>query len=206
MTNRKFLKPILIILIIQACSYFTLKSIITTYNIIPVSNFELPLCKHFIYIYNSWYPFIFLTSFIIYKEQYSNYKKLIISLLISSVISHITFIVYPTMIIRPNIDITTITDALLKLTYTLDTPAVNCLPSVHCLFCFISIYYISKSSITTKHKFFINFYSILIILSTLFTKQHLLIDLILAFIYAIIGIIITKIFYQKLKRVLKFIF
>lgn len=206
MKNKKFIKPILIILIVQACSYFILKNLIHNYNIIPGSNFELPLCKYFVYIYNSWYPFIFLTAFITYKKDENIYKKLILSLLIGAILSHITFIVYPSMVIRPNIEVNSLTDAFLKLTYTLDTPAVNCLPSVHCLFCFISMFYITKINIKTKNKILINIYLILIVLSTLFTKQHLLIDLILAFIYSLVAIFTTHIFYDKLKRVLKFIF
>lgn len=204
--NKKFLKSIIIILLIQALSYFILKTIIPSYNIIKPSNLELPLIKSFVYIYNSWYPFIFITSFIIFKNDESIYEKLIFSLLIGSIISHITFIIYPSMIIRPELEIKTFTDYFLNLTYTLDTPAVNCLPSIHCLFCFISIYYISDTKLQLKYKLLIISYLLLIILSTLFTKQHLLIDLILALIYSIISFIVVRLLYPKLKRALKFIF
>ena len=128
-------------------------------------------------------------------------------MIIGILLSDLTFLIYPTIIVRPEIEIKGFTDLILYLTYYFDTPAVNCVPSVHCLFCFISIYYVTlNKKIKTQIKVPIITYLILIILSTLFIKQHLLIDVVVASIYTIISIFLTNILYKKVKRALNLLF
>lgn len=205
--NKEFFKSIGVVLISEALIYFLIKNFIHDYNNISTLGIEFPLIKEFIYIYNSWYPFVFITAFIGYRKDKELYKKLIFAMIIGIILSQLTFIIYPTIVIRPEIEVKNLTDYILYLTYYFDTPAVNCLPSVHCLLCFISMYYITiNKNLKNKIKIPIIIYFILIVLSTFFTQQHLLIDAILAFIYTIISIIIVHIFYPKLKRALKFLF
>ena len=198
---KEFIKSTLIVLVLEAFLYFIIKNFINSYNTVSSLGFEFPLIKEFVYIYNSWYPFIFLASFIIYIKNKELYKKFILTMIIGILLSDLTFLIYPTIIVRPEIEIKGFTDLILYLTYYFDTPAVNCVPSVHCLFCFISIYYvILNKKIKTKIKVPIITYLILIILSTLFIKQHLLIDVVVASIYTIISILLTNILYKKVKR------
>lgn len=204
---KEFIKSTLIVLVLEAFLYFIIKNFINSYNTVSSLGFEFPLIKEFVYIYNSWYPFIFLASFIIYIKNKELYKKFILTMIIGILLSDLTFLIYPTIIVRPEIEIKGFTDLILYLTYYFDTPAVNCVPSVHCLFCFISIYYvILNKKIKTKIKVPIITYLILIILSTLFIKQHLLIDVVVASIYTIISILLTNILYKKVKRALNLLF
>lgn len=204
--NKSYIKSISIVLLSEAFIYFIIKTIIKDYNILtPKINF--PVISAFSLIYNSWYPFLFIIAYLIFKNDESTYKKYIYTMIIGIILAQITFITYPTMVIRPEIEINNIFDLLLHLTYYCDTPAINCLPSVHCLLCFISIYYIwITPKIKLNIKIPIIIYFILIILSTFFTIQHILIDGILALIYACIGTIIIKIFFDQINKVLKFIF
>lgn len=204
--NKTYIKSISIVLLTEAFIYFIIKTIINDYNILtPKINF--PLVSEFSIIYNSWYPFLFIIAYLIYKKDNNTYKKHIYTMIIGIILSQITFIIYPTMVLRPELEIKNIFDLVLYLTYYFDTPAINCFPSVHCLLCFISIYYITKTpNLKTKIKIPIITYFILIILSTFFTKQHILIDGVLALIYTIISIILVKIFYKKINKALKFIF
>lgn len=205
-SNKEFIKSIIIVLLTEATLYFIIENSIRTFHLIT-PRIEIPLIKEFVYIYNSWYPSLFLLGFLLYKTDKETYKKFIFISIIGIILSELTFIIYPTMIIRPTIEINTLTDKILYFTYYFDTPSVNCIPSVHCLLCFISIYScIINKNIKTKLKLPIIIFYILIILSTVFIKQHLIIDAIIALIYSIIGIIIVNLFYPKLKRVLKFIF
>lgn len=204
---KEFIKSTLIVLVLEAFLYFIIKNFINSYNTVSSLGFEFPLIKEFVYIYNSWYPFIFLTSFIIYIKNKELYKKFILTMIIGILLSDLTFLIYPTIIVRPEIEIKGFTDLILYLTYYFDTPAVNCVPSVHCLFCFISIYYVTlNKKIKTKIKVPIITYLILIILSTLFIKQHLLIDVVVASTYTIISILLTNILYKKVKRALNLLF
>ncbi len=203
---KEFLKPIIIVLLSQSIGYFLIKTFIHSYNIInPIIKF--PLIKYFALIYNSWYPFVFIISFIIFKKDKELYKKLILTFIIGIILSLITFIIYPTIIIRPDIEIKNIIDLILNITYECDTPAVNCLPSIHCLFCFIEIYFITKTkNLKLCIKLPIIIYFILIVLSTLFIHQHILIDAIFSLIYTVISILIIKFLYLQINRALNFIF
>ena len=200
---KEFLKSIGIVLITQGIMYFIIKLFINNYNTLN-SAFDFPLIKYFVYFYDTWYPFILFSSFIVYKSNKDIYYKLIFTLIISTIMAHITFIVYPTIIERPNIEVHSLTDFILDITYKSDTPAVNCLPSVHCLYCFILMFYIFKSK--AKYKIPIIIYLILIVLSTVFIHQHIVEDIILSFIYTIISITLVHIFYNKLKKILNFLF
>lgn len=201
-----FIKSISIVLLVQATIYFVIKSFMNDFNIIT-SFVNIPYVKYFVYFYDSWYPFIILNAFIIYKYDINNYKKLIFTMILGSFLSHITFLIYPTMIIRPDINVKTLTDLLVFITYQTDTPAVNCLPSLHCLFCFILMYYTFKTcKLKNKHKWLIIAYLILIVLSTVFIKQHIIEDVIFSLIYAVIVIFIVKIINKLFDKYLKFLF
>lgn len=203
--NKLFIKSIIITLLLQAINYFLIGNLVSDYKILE-TNINFPLIKWFIYIYNSWYPFVILTSYLIYKNNVDLYKKLIFTMLLSFLLADLTFIIYPTGVIRPEFPTLTITDFVINTTYYLDNPPINCLPSLHALVCYLLIYYISKTKYKIISKISIIIYLILIILSTLFTHQHILIDLIFALIYLIIAMIIIKLLYPKLKETLKFIF
>ena len=139
------------------------------------------------------YPFMFLGLFLIYISDKKIYKNTLKCLIIGFVISDIIFLIYPTIIIRPDVKIDSLTNLVLYLTYYFDTPAINCFPSIHCLFMFQLIF--SISSIKTKkiYKVLSIVFAILVILSTLFIKQHFVMDVIVAFMICLIVNLIVKI-------------
>ena len=182
----------------QALIYFLIKLFISDYNIMH-SFVSVPLFKYSIYIYDLWYPFVLIVSLLIYRQNKDIFKRMILVMLFSALLAQITFIAYPSMIERPNIEVNDFTDWLLNTTYFYDTPAVNCLPSMHCTYCFIIIYYIIRChNLNKRYSIGIIVFSFLIILSTLFTKQHILEDVILAFCYTLLTInILNRIIYIK---------
>ena len=202
--NYSYIKSITITLLLQALIYFTLNIILKNHIILKTS-FNIPLIKWMIFIYNSWYPLVFYISYLIYKDNTNLYKKLIFTMILGFLMSHITFIIYPSSIIRNDIIVNNFIDFVIYVTYKFDNP-VNCLPSIHALVCYILIYYTLKSNLSLKRKIILNIYLFLIILSTLFVHQHIPIDLLLALIYSLISIITIKKLYPKLKETLKFLF
>ena len=184
----------------QALLYFLIKVFISDYNTLN-SIVNVPLVKPFIFIYNSWYPFIILNTFLIYKHDKKTFKYLIATMLIAALMAQITFVIYPSEIIRPTIEVKNFTDWLINFTYINDTPAINCLPSMHCIYCFITSFYMLKCK--NKIKYFIILYSFMIVLSTLFTKQHIIEDVFLALVYTVIAIIIVKLNKEKIIRFFK---
>ncbi len=197
---KKYKKYFILIIFVmgsQALLYYLTKHFSSGYHIIN-SIVDIPLVKSFVYVYDSWYPFIILTTFLIYKYDNKIFKYLIMTMLIGALLSQITFIIYPSMIIRPTVEVKNITDWLLNFTYQSDNPPLNCLPSMHCVYCFITAFYIAKSrNINSKCKVLIIMYSLVIVLSTLFIKQHVIEDVLLAFVYTIISLLIV--FFSKEK-------
>lgn len=200
---KKYKKYILVVVLVmgmQGLSYFLIKNFINDYHIIN-SFIDIPLIKSFVYFYDLWYPFIVLNTFIIYKYDRKLFSMLIATMVISTVMAHITFIIYPSMVLRPDIKVTGLTSWILDFTYRTDTPAINCLPSMHCIYCFVTSYYIIKcKNINIKKRLPIVIFSALIVLSTLFIKQHILEDVILAFIYVTIAIIIVRLLRNKITK------
>ena len=179
---------------VQALLYWLLKLFQYNYSTFYLTiDHTIPFIKYFVYIYDMFYPFMFLGLYLIYKSDKKKYKDTLKCLVIGFVISDIIFLIYPTIIIRPDVKIDSLTNLVLYLTYYFDTPAINCFPSIHCLFMFQLIFSISSIKTKNIYKVLSIVFAILVILSTLFIKQHYVIDAIVAFIICLIVNLIVKI-------------
>jgi len=198
--NKKFLISIALLLIGQAFFYWFLKFFQPNPNYINFPFDEkIPFIPNFIYIYNTFYPFMFLTLLYLFKHDEKTYMKGIISGIIGFIICDIIYLYYPTIMLRPPIPETNaLTNLILKITYFFDTPAVNCFPSIHCLFCFQIIFsYLKTKQISLKSKILTIIYSLLIILSTVLVKQHYVFDIISALLICLITNFIVDILEAK---------
>ena len=149
---------------------------------------KIPFWGWFVYIYNMFYPFCILAFYFLYKKDEKVYYKGIISGVIGYIICDIIFLFLPTIMYRPPIpNYDPFTNFVLKITYYYDEPPLNCFPSIHCLFCFQVIFSYIKSKCTLKRKFWIILGASLIIISTLFVKQHFIYDVIAAFLVCMIA-------------------
>ena len=66
--NKEYVKSISLVLIIQAIVYFIINLSLTKYHFLG-TNLNVPFIKYFIYIYHSWYPFVFFLSYLIFKDN-----------------------------------------------------------------------------------------------------------------------------------------
>jgi membrane-associated phospholipid phosphatase len=202
--NKKFLISISILLIGQAFLYWFLK--LFQKDPIYISYYlddKIPFLGRFVYIYNSFYPFVFLSLFLLYKNDDKAYYKGIISGVIGYLICDVIFICFPTIMYRPVIpSINPFTDFIIKITFYYDNPPLNCFPSIHCLFCFQVIYSFIFSKSNTRQKILITIYSLLVIVSTLFIKQHYIYDVISAFAVMLITNTLTDLLklYDRFKK------
>ncbi len=167
----------------------------------------IPFNSLFIIPYYLWYALIFIVPYYLFLKDKDMFYKYIICYVFTALISNTIFLFYPTMVIRPEIEVTNITTFLTNFIYIIDNPAINCFPSLHCA---ISMLFILTSctskKINNKFKIFIFFMSVLVMLSTLFTKQHVFVDLVSGDIIALIVFIIfrkNKIIVNKMKELLK---
>ena len=180
-------KPILIslcLIIFQSLIYLISKQIQGTPNIIGgVIDNKIPFIVYFIMPYVIWYLMLFI---VLYKKDKNIFTKYILSYIIITIISNIIFIIYPTTVLRENLNGTNIFYIITKFIYQIDTPALNCFPSLHCGISMLWILFITNIKKSNKTKILIITISILIMSSTLLIKQHVLIDLVSGNIIAIL--------------------
>ena len=177
------------LLTISAFFYFFVKLFESEPNLIggPIDNY-IPFLPIFIIIYNLWYPFNILALYYIFKDNISIYIKTIISLVFCFLISNSIFILYPTTVNRPVIEsYNNIIEYITYMTFKIDTPATRCFPSNHCILCFIIIFgVLAIKNMSKWKKGIIVTINTLIILSTLFVKQHVVYDVIGSLIITLI--------------------
>ena len=201
-TNKRFLKSIFLFLGLQLITYMFVKLFQTGYHTFDFDiDKKIPFIPQVIIIYNLFYPMMFIAFYNIFNKDEKTYFKGIMAGIIGYIICDIIFLVYPVEMIRPDIStisIDPINKLVLYLTYLLDTPAINCFPSIHCLFCFQAIYstIICKDFKKLNKTISIIILS-LIIISTLLVKQHYLYDVLAGLVLVIISNIITYIIFQK---------
>ena len=150
------------------------------------------------------YPFLFFTFYSIYGKDKKRYDKGVIAAFIGYIICNIIFLTYSVEMIRPditNLDLNWITQLVLEITYACDTPAINCFPSIHCLFCFQTIYTLIRCKDMKKlPKVLFSLFALTIIASIFFVKQHYVVDMIAAFAIVIICNLFIELVYDKIKK------
>lgn len=155
---------------------------------------KIPFISWFVYFYIIWYPMLLIIPLIIYQKRKEVFYKYFSAYIISVLICGVIFVLFPTTLIRPNVLENNITLKLVNIVYELDTPATNCLPSIHCLIAILFMYGISKIRINNVWKAIVYVLSVCIILSTFFIKQHVILDLLAAIAVVAIAVTITNAF------------
>lgn len=183
---------VVFILGLQAFLYFVTKNFNSSFHLIGSSlDDKIPFIKYFIYVYDSWYPFLVFVWVLLFYFDRDKCINFIVAGLLSIIIGNFIFLFYPTTVLRPDIVVNDFTSLVVSITYNADVP-VNCMPSMHCIFCFIPIFCLINSKIKNRYKVPICIYFVLIIFSTLFVKQHVIIDVISAFIISSCCYLVSK--------------
>ena len=196
--NIKILITIILLIIFQISLYFFAKFTPFEYHIVNIEfDNYIPFISIFVFPYILWYISLFLVPYLFSKYDETLYQVYIKTILISLLIAFLIYYFYPTTLIRDNVVVKDIPTYLLSLIYELDTPALNCLPSAHCILSFVHIYItLIIEKMNKKVKLLIIIQSILVILATVFIKQHVIVDVISAFILSLVVYLITY-FYAK---------
>jgi membrane-associated phospholipid phosphatase len=149
-----------------------------------ITNFDdmVPFIDYFIVPYSLWYPFIILSLIYLCFKSRARYFKTIITIDIGLICCYIAYIVFQTTVPRPELIGDSIFIKLVRLTYFLDQP-YNCFPSIHVLTSYLVMKGFYKGDIKNiAMKSLVYFMGNLIIISTLFVKQHVVADIIGAII------------------------
>lgn len=152
------------------------------YSLVTDIDRAVPVVRLFVIPYLMWYPFIFITLvYYCFKDKHAYYKSLF-SIICGLLISYSIYCLFQTTVPRPVLTENDICTRLINFVYSADNP-YNCFPSIHVL----TSYLIFKGIMGSKEKgtfdtIIITVICILIILSTQFIKQHVIMDAIFAII------------------------
>ncbi len=142
----------------------------------------LPFCEYFIIPYFLWFLFMAggVLWFIFFCKDHNEYYKLTCALAIGMTIFLIVSCVFPNRqdlrpvgFTRSNIFI-----SMVQMLYKTDTPT-NVLPSIHVFNTLVLMYALHRNEVVRKHRVVHAscwVLSILIVLSTMFLKQHSVVD------------------------------
>jgi len=189
----------LIVTVIESIIYYLVKLVQGSPYLIGSSiDNKFPFIEYFVYFYVMWYVMLIIIPCIFYDAKKTDFTKYISLYILCSLTSNFIFMIFPTTINRANIIPNTFTLQVVDLVYFLDIPVLNCFPSMHCVASFIfMIVAIRSKNLSKISKIIINLLSILVILSTLFIKQHVYYDVISAFFIVIVYNFIYEKFLEK---------
>lgn len=125
--------------------------------------------------------------------------------MIAKLICFIIFLIFPTTIVRPEIVSDGVFNFITNFVYWIDEP-VSLFPSIHCLeswMCFRGSIPLKKVGLIYKVVMFIG--ALLVFLSTVFVKQHVIVDIVGGILVAEIGLFIANKFKTgaKLEAIIK---
>lgn len=187
--EKKNIRIILIYGIFYSIAFVCLeKSGATPHLIHSVIDDYIPFCEYFIIPYILWFVFIVVTIgyFAFVCKEKKEYDQLISILITGMTVFLIVSYIYPNgQQLRPSLTEDSIFIKAVELLYFLDTPT-NILPSLHVFNAIACCVAICRNSESRKHKGILIgtiTLTIMIILSTVFLKQHSIIDVVLAFVF-----------------------
>ncbi|OME74099.1 hypothetical protein BK120_32000 [Paenibacillus sp. FSL A5-0031] len=136
----------------------------------------IPFVKWFIFPYISWMPVLYLSFLYLAVKHRRIYWRTLLIYNISVMACNVVFWFFATLVPRPDVDGADLASRLVNFIYESDAP-FNCFPSVHCLTSYL-LFITLKRELIVKLSVRVFMYILLwlIIISTVFTKQHALID------------------------------
>ena len=149
---------------------------------LPHHNFELqidrliPLVPWTVVIYFGCILFWVITYLLCAGQTQKRVNRFFCADFLSKAVCLVCFVLIPTTNIRPVVEGSTIWDAMLRFLYQIDAP-VNLFPSVHCLvswLCFIGVR--GNKGFPQWYRWGSLFMALAVFVSTLTTRQHVLVD------------------------------
>ena len=159
---------------------------------------EIPFIKEFAVPYLLWYPYIYgLLIYYCFVDR-KHYFVGLGSLISGKLLCFLVYCLWQTTVPRPEVVGNDIFAHLMRLVYSHDQP-VNCLPSIHVLTTFIMMIVAHKRKEEHKWEYAsVTAFGTLIILSTLFTKQHAVLDVLAGILLSMWGICSCPVYFQAL--------
>ena len=162
------------------------------YNIESSLDRMIPLWAPSVIIYLGCYLFWGVNYVLIAQQDRETVCRFFSADFLSRVVCLIFFLIFPTTNVRPVLDTSGFWNQILNYVYSVDA-ADNLFPSIHCLvswFCYIGIR--GKNNIPVWYRGLSCIMALLVCVSTLLTKQHVIIDVIGGVLLAEFCLLFTK--------------
>lgn len=145
---------------------------------------RVPLITQTVYIYVLWYPLLFLYPLYLYSCSQKAWVAYLTAIVLDIMISLVIYVLYPTSFQRPDPPDSVLSGKILRFLYVLNYKGLNCMPSMHCSQCYIillsAIMCGWSGVIPWAAAAGVSVLCIMIVMSTVLTKQHVLIDMVSA--------------------------
>ena len=164
-----------------------------------------PFIPEFVFVYLFWFIMVPAVPFVVYLYDKEKFYRYMVTMAMSAVMGFFIFTFYPITIPRYGGAIRGIANPVLSFVYWFDKPA-SCMPSFHVGTCIMFVLATMFNKKIPKWFYYTVFIlSVLVILSTLFIKQHIVYDAAAALITVGISWFIAKKFKldDKLRKLVK---
>lgn len=150
-----------------------------------------PFIKYFAVPYGVWIFYIYVCLVYFFFRDRQAYYRSILIYTVSALTCYAIYSVFQTTVPRPAVPGNDLFSGLVRFIYNRDEP-FNCFPSIHVFSSYMVLRLCVNSRSTGRwSKIIIPTMSVLIILSTLFMKQHVILD-------AVAGILLVEIYHLVL--------
>lgn len=174
----------------------------SNYPEIPLDS-QVPLIPWFVYFYYLTFPLGLITFFYLAYKNKKAFYDIFLTLVISFAVSGIVYLFAQTYFVKPDFIPESFTDWLVVWTWGSTNP-VNVFPSQHCFMAFATILAVfhGGKGINKVYKFVATILAIMVILSTIFIRQHYIMDIFASFDIMLIafGIVLLFGWGSKMKK------
>ena len=160
------------------------------HNVAKKIDGHIPFVPAFVYIYVLWFPLILLFPLALFQADPMAYARYQTAIVLDIALSLLCYLVYPTSFARPEAP-NTVSGRAMKLVFRGSYKGLNCAPSMHCSMCYLVLHFVgSTSGLPLAVTAIAAPIALGIVISTLFTKQHVVIDVLSAIPLAAVCILI----------------
>lgn len=180
----------------------------TATNFAIPADADIPLMPVWVIVYVLTFVFWAMGLVMVARQPEPQHSRMVAGIILGEIICCIFFLAVPSCVVRPEITGKDIFSLMLAIVYTTDTPT-NCFPSMHCMFAYLVFRQSLCSRVSGRLRAFCAVSAVLVFFSTLFVKQHVILDVVSGVFFGELAFILGqklpfwKIFNKINKKVLQ---
>ncbi|TCP68338.1 phosphatase PAP2 family protein [Baia soyae] len=168
------------------------------YSLVTSFDQQTPLLKIFVIPYMFWYAFVFITLLYLMFKNRKVYYETLLQYNLGLLICYSIYIIYQTHVPRPVVERNDFLSQMLQWIYQSDAP-YNCFPSIHVLTTYVVMRAVLKTDVSRMMKSLIAVMAVLIIASTVFIRQHVILDIVGA-VLVVEGLMVATLLVKQSRR------